>query len=308
MELMSHCLLRLDNIRGEQTALPGHQPKLKALRLLTAEKWNQVTEAFRQLRLDLYPAWHPILSAWQPLGKSLEVRYQYPYIPRSQKSTISLSTPMERCAWKNCLCNVHKPIHRLRVCRGCWQVAYCNAKCQRRYFVVWFASLQILTSFTAIGLQKATERHVAGLGLIRNMPCFLHQKVYSTRRCVFVRYFSVMVRPPCRIPCSSPTCVVRRRPQIEEKCIAIHEGGPRLTTTACRPSSAFPATRNLRPNKTCPRGGSRYDLHAKTYGSADTSGKLKLTLPTAGSIFVARVVMMTEWMLSNSRDDIMHGS
>lgn len=37
-----------------------------------------------------------------------------------------------RCAWPSCGCAFHEAAHRrMRVCKGCWRVLYCNKLCQR---------------------------------------------------------------------------------------------------------------------------------------------------------------------------------
>ncbi|TCD64030.1 hypothetical protein EIP91_004664 [Steccherinum ochraceum] len=38
----------------------------------------------------------------------------------------------KRCFCVACACHAARPNHRLRVCKGCWRVLYCNATCQAR--------------------------------------------------------------------------------------------------------------------------------------------------------------------------------
>ncbi len=47
-------------------------------------------------------------------------------------------------------------------------------------------------------------------------------------------------------------------------------------------------------------------LHAIQYGSAETAGRVKVKLPAYGSMSVPNVVMITEWMLSNSAEGMIH--
>ena len=35
------------------------------------------------------------------------------------------------CALETCLCSGKHPAHELRICKGCWQVYYCNSDCQK---------------------------------------------------------------------------------------------------------------------------------------------------------------------------------
>ena len=37
----------------------------------------------------------------------------------------------KRCFWNACACSTCEASHKVRVCKGCWRVLYCNARCQR---------------------------------------------------------------------------------------------------------------------------------------------------------------------------------
>lgn len=44
----------------------------------------------------------------------------------------------KHCNWKLCLCSqsAMKPLHRIRVCKGCYCVYYCNSNCQARWVIL----------------------------------------------------------------------------------------------------------------------------------------------------------------------------
>ncbi|KIP03440.1 hypothetical protein PHLGIDRAFT_239037 [Phlebiopsis gigantea 11061_1 CR5-6] len=57
-----------------------------------------------------------VLSAIEGPARTPEVDYPF--------------APLERCRWAGCLCHVHKPAHPMKMCKGCWNVAYCGEKCR----------------------------------------------------------------------------------------------------------------------------------------------------------------------------------
>lgn len=78
----------------------------------------------RQLR-DL-PQWQSALVAWRRLGR---------FMPTDARDEAPVESPLgvlERCGWAECECHVHKPTHPIKICKGCWVVAYCGPRCQTR--------------------------------------------------------------------------------------------------------------------------------------------------------------------------------
>ncbi|KAJ3536325.1 hypothetical protein NM688_g6853 [Phlebia brevispora] len=67
-----------------------------------------------------------LLGAWSQYVRKLET-----YVPNLGGDHVPVVHAWETCASKACLCHGRVPHHRLRVCKGCWQVFYCNAKCQQ---------------------------------------------------------------------------------------------------------------------------------------------------------------------------------
>ncbi len=68
-----------------------------------------------------------LISVWKSYTAALGIRN-----PMSVELAVEPSSlcPWEVCAWKACICHDKKAGHRLRVCKGCWQVYYCDNKCQ----------------------------------------------------------------------------------------------------------------------------------------------------------------------------------
>ena len=85
-----------------------------------------------------------------------------PSLPESNDMTHAFE-PLRRCSWTECVCSVHKPAHKLRVCKGCCVVAYCGTKCQTR--CVSFSRCVHVDDganllFPATGIKVATGRNV----------------------------------------------------------------------------------------------------------------------------------------------------
>ena len=70
-----------------------------------------------------------IRDRWAELGRALE-KYDTK-LELDDRDIKSAFLGRSRCAWSKCLCSIYKPVHALRVCKGCWRVAYCGPKCQK---------------------------------------------------------------------------------------------------------------------------------------------------------------------------------
>lgn len=69
------------------------------------------------------------IKVWQEHGRSLGLSESG--APEATPEGPDLSEA-NACGNALCLCHVQKPPHQMRVCKGCWSVMYCNAKCQAR--------------------------------------------------------------------------------------------------------------------------------------------------------------------------------
>ncbi|GJE90259.1 zinc finger MYND domain-containing protein [Phanerochaete sordida] len=77
---------------------------------------------FREL-----PRWRKTIVEWRKLGRCMPADAR-------EKDVVDEATHgvLKRCAWKECECSVHKPLHPMKVCTGCWITAYCGVRCQQR--------------------------------------------------------------------------------------------------------------------------------------------------------------------------------
>lgn len=75
----------------------------------------------------VHSQWKVIMRLLDTLGKYLEHLEDN---SDAKDKDVNPYTPLERCHRPECFCSVHKRSHRLRVCEGCWRVAYCNTYCQ----------------------------------------------------------------------------------------------------------------------------------------------------------------------------------
>ncbi|GJE90261.1 zinc finger MYND domain-containing protein [Phanerochaete sordida] len=103
------------------------KPTLAFLRRHTYRAWrNTVAELDRRrdLREPDQAEWRGALIAWRQLGRFM------PPDAREDVEEESGLAVLERCAWAGCGCHIHKPLHPVKVCKGCWLVAYCGPRCQ----------------------------------------------------------------------------------------------------------------------------------------------------------------------------------
>lgn len=98
------------------------RPKAAVMRRQTLEAWKGITEELTRRRVLAHDAnWRIFAVLWKMVENLI------PYPENVKESPFPL---LQRCGWRECLCSVHKPAHRLRVCKGCWLIAYCGSRCQ----------------------------------------------------------------------------------------------------------------------------------------------------------------------------------
>ncbi|KIP07092.1 hypothetical protein PHLGIDRAFT_19272 [Phlebiopsis gigantea 11061_1 CR5-6] len=124
-EALEICYQLLRNCLANQE--PRHRPDdIYIIREHSSITWRAFSSKINQaLRaIDQSTENRAIFQHWAEIGKLLDsvepegqVAYCFP--------------PVKRCGWELCPCSVHHPAHCLRVCKGCWAVAYCNASCQQ---------------------------------------------------------------------------------------------------------------------------------------------------------------------------------
>ncbi|GJE93279.1 hypothetical protein PsYK624_094380 [Phanerochaete sordida] len=98
------------------------RPRMLARRRLMRSRWQATSDELARSQVARQSAeWTAFSRMWRRAGTF------FPPVPDAAESPFE---PLERCGWGECLCSVHKPAHRMRICRGCWLVAYCGTKCQ----------------------------------------------------------------------------------------------------------------------------------------------------------------------------------
>ena len=134
VQLIAQCVTILKKKKREDVT--GRHPRMDALGCCSRRLWRDIQNKLGSVRSSQYLSWGRIIRSWNELGIALEVE-KYPWEAKSIDDFGSQAAfgPSERCGWKNCLCSVYKPIHRLRVCKGCYRVAYCNPDCQTKYIL-----------------------------------------------------------------------------------------------------------------------------------------------------------------------------
>ncbi|GJE93332.1 zinc finger MYND domain-containing protein [Phanerochaete sordida] len=102
------------------------RPKTAAMRLHTLRAWQAVTdEIARNGQLAHRSAtWLEFTQLWYALQEHVAW-------PAPREPYHAPFGALERCAWDECLCSVHKPAHCKRICKGCERVMYCGERCQR---------------------------------------------------------------------------------------------------------------------------------------------------------------------------------
>lgn len=137
---LQRCNNMLSTPRPERVERHRPRRKLEILRRCSAKLWLSTYQDVRATARTISPTyrsnayWEVLFKEWARLRDLLEVQKYTNYA--AALTEMAQSTPMfgslTRCHWRECLCNVHKPAHHLKVCKGCWRVAYCNPKCQAK--------------------------------------------------------------------------------------------------------------------------------------------------------------------------------
>ncbi|GJE90260.1 zinc finger MYND domain-containing protein [Phanerochaete sordida] len=117
-----------DTLKTITRLFSAYRPPKPALALLgrhTHRAW-QATVAVLDARRDLreLAQWREPLVVWRRLGWFMPADAREDDVDEEPRGVL------ERCAWTECECHVHRPLHPVKVCKGCWLVAYCGARCQ----------------------------------------------------------------------------------------------------------------------------------------------------------------------------------
>lgn len=109
-----------------------------SMRRFSLQCWQKANDWLTAQKCHTQIRWRPICRAWKLLGGALQQGEDALRSPDTQQGVLE---PAKRCAWDECLCSAYKPTHELRLCKGCWAVAYCNSRCQTRYVYIYREAL-----------------------------------------------------------------------------------------------------------------------------------------------------------------------
>ncbi|GJE93216.1 zinc finger MYND domain-containing protein [Phanerochaete sordida] len=134
--LASVCRTRLRQLFPDGDQSVDRDVELDAIRQRSLSDSQKNLERMRARGWDSDGHWSRTVLGWKVLGMVLN------RLVVSHKSSEPVFAPLARCTWKECLCNVHAPNHKMRICKGCQRVAYCNVGCQEKDWVTGSHKIQ----------------------------------------------------------------------------------------------------------------------------------------------------------------------
>ncbi|GJE93255.1 zinc finger MYND domain-containing protein [Phanerochaete sordida] len=100
-----------------------NRAKTVAMRRHLRKSWQNIADELKRKRLPQQDTnWSVFSFLWKKVGSLIP--------PVSEDTGEAPFGLLQRCGWSECLCSVHKPAHKMHVCKGCWLVAYCGSRCQ----------------------------------------------------------------------------------------------------------------------------------------------------------------------------------
>ena len=147
---------------------PPDSKRSALLRRHLYDVWRSTVEYIDKTKLlRKHPEWREGVTTWKRLGNHMPDMED----ALEDDDGISSFPPLERCHWTLCECSVHKPAHRLKVCKGCWVVAYCGSRCQARYACCRIRVCCILTITTYVATGRREIIRVYAQGEVRGERC-----------------------------------------------------------------------------------------------------------------------------------------
>ncbi|EKM50054.1 uncharacterized protein PHACADRAFT_153362 [Phanerochaete carnosa HHB-10118-sp] len=154
-ELLSRCRDVLRSHSRNSSGSTNTRRRLKLFRGSSRRYQQAAVQAIRTHGQKIHSQWNTILQSLDSLGEYLN-RVEDGFDPKSPDTDGSPFTALKRCHWSECLCSVYKPSHRLRICEGCWRVAYCNKICQSKD---WLEHAPTVGGHPVPGLAEPIRRH-----------------------------------------------------------------------------------------------------------------------------------------------------
>ncbi|GJE90255.1 zinc finger MYND domain-containing protein [Phanerochaete sordida] len=104
------------------------QQHLAPLRRHTYNVWRtSIAQVDERRLLRGLPQWREPLAIWRRLGRLMPLDARDDSAHEGKERAWGV---LERCGWRECDCHVLRPAHPLKLCKGCWVVAYCGDRCQ----------------------------------------------------------------------------------------------------------------------------------------------------------------------------------
>ena len=129
--MAAFCIEMLGEHRRARTQNHG-EAGLPLLRKHSRWAWKTAMDKVRSRGFHNLHKWSEMIRIWTLLGKALEAHVHGTAAPDPEEVRQSFPI-LERCRWKDCMCSIFEPHHKLQPCKGCYRVAYCNTMCQAKY-------------------------------------------------------------------------------------------------------------------------------------------------------------------------------
>lgn len=107
--------------------------RTRRVRRLARPIWLRGIETLRAPRAKVDYGWKRNLEYWTRLGQLLKLDDSS--LDEKWDGLHSRNMIERQCQWMDCLCSAYKCAHSFFACKGCMEVVYCNAICQRRYVI-----------------------------------------------------------------------------------------------------------------------------------------------------------------------------
>lgn len=123
MEILLRYVEIVENLRKNDPTNPGYEK----IMFYARRSWPSAIRAIKrhQRESPQDDLRKKVLQKWVMFGKRLSLTETDDFT----SDDWGLQKP---CHWKGCLCLKLNSNHPMRVCKGCWNVYYCNTKCQTR--------------------------------------------------------------------------------------------------------------------------------------------------------------------------------
>ncbi|KAL4254623.1 MYND-type zinc finger protein samB [Abortiporus biennis] len=93
--------------------------------------WRDTVRKIDTFHLD--NQWKLLLGVWKLVDKKFGFDLRNSVrVDHDMEPSENIRQHSSRCNWKDCLCHNFNPHHKMKLCKGCWNVMYCSRKCQTK--------------------------------------------------------------------------------------------------------------------------------------------------------------------------------